>query len=455
MKLLRIAVFACGLFGRCQMLAKMYIKALLIVIVTNIILIILFLMFGHEKKLTITPKSFSYKVASDTVVGGSSQANLSIVGEKATMSCHLSKSDYLWPYCEMTISLADEVRHGIDLSGYDRVFLDIDYQGVEAESAKVRVNIRNFEPKVFNPEDDNTLKYNGIEYHSGFKKGSKEISYDKFQVLTWWLFDYNIPIEESGVRFDNVSMIQVATDSGFVIGDHIITVNAIVFKGDYLSPVAFAFSLLFIWFIAALAFLFYALFQSRKRVKKMEVHASHLYQLNKALENKYTEATQIATKDELTGACNRRAIREWLDNMARRVRWGTTKLSIIYVDLDHFKAVNDTFGHHVGDQVLREFSALVYEQLRDGDRLVRWGGEEFIIFCPNANIEDASMIAERIRLMVEEHKWTEVRTVTCSFGVTEMVGGEGITDLIARADEALYRAKNNGRNRVEILEKLI
>ncbi|WP_089139818.1 GGDEF domain-containing protein [Vibrio rumoiensis] len=437
------------------MLNKLYIKAVLVIIVLNILLSVLYYLFGHEKTLEVTPQFYPYKVASDTVVGGSSQASLSIVGEKATMSCRLAKSDYLWPYCEMTISLADDIKHGVDLSGYDRVFLDIDYKGVQEDTARVRVNFRNFEPKIFNPEDDNTLKYNGIEYHPGFEKGGREIGYDKFQVLTWWLFDYNIPIEESGVKLDNVSMIQVATDSGSVIGDHIITVNKIIFKGDYLSPRAFAFSLLSIWFVAAFAFLFYELFQSRKRVKKMEVHTSHLNQLNKALESKYTEAAQSATKDELTGACNRRSIRDWLDNIARRVRWGTSKLSIIYVDLDHFKAVNDTFGHNVGDQVLREFVDLVYGQLRDGDRLVRWGGEEFIIFCPNANLEGAEMVAERIRSMVEVYQWPEVGTLTCSFGVTEMVAGESVTEMTARADEALYHAKNNGRNRVETLEKFV
>ena len=115
----------------------------------------------------------------------------------------------------------------------------------------------------------------------------------------------------------------------------------------------------------------------------------------------------IATKDELTGACNRRAIREWLDSLARRVRWGSSRLSMIYVDLDHFKAINDTFGHNVGDQVLREFAELVYGQLREGDRLVRWGGEEFIVFCPNADIEGASQVAERIRSKVESYQWPE------------------------------------------------
>lgn len=354
----------------------------------------------------------------------------------------------------MTITLAEDVKHGVDLSDYDRVFLDIDYQGVQDESAKVRVYIRNFEPSIFSPEDDNTLKYNGIEYHPGFKEGGKEIGHDKFQVLTWWLFDYNVPIEHSGVRLDNVSMIQIATDSGSVIGDHTITVNKIIFKGDYLSPQAFTFSLLSIWIFAALALLFHELLQSRKRVQKMESHAAYLRRLNQTLENKYTEATEIAEKDELTGTCNRRAIRGWLDQVARRVRWKTASLSIIYVDLDHFKSVNDTFGHNVGDKTLKEFSSVVYGQLRDGDRLVRWGGEEFIIFCLNANIDGATLVAERIRSTIENHQWPEVGVLTCSFGITEMVASENITEMIARADEALYHAKNNGRNRVEVLEKL-
>ncbi|TVO33402.1 GGDEF domain-containing protein [Vibrio algivorus] len=434
---------------------QLYIKVVLVIIALNAFLSIGYYFLGHDKTLEMSPQDYPYKVASDSVLGGNSQVSLNLDGETPVMSCRLVKSSYPWPYCEMTISLSDDVTQGIDLSGYDRVFLDIDYQGVQENTAKVRVNIRNYEPKVFDPKDDNTLKYNGIEYHAGFGQGGKEISYDKFQVLTWWLFDYNVPIEESGVKVDNVSMIQIATDSGSVLGEHTITVNKITFKGDYLSPRAFALVLLSTWISAALAFLFHELFQSRKRVRKMAAHAEHLNKLNKALETKYTEVALIATKDELTGACNRRAIREWLDDLARRVRWGTSSLSVIYVDLDHFKAVNDNFGHNVGDQVLREFAKLVYGQLRESDRLVRWGGEEFVIFCPKAGIEGAVLVAERIRLMIENYQWPEVGVLTCSFGVTEMVSGEGVTEMIARADEALYHAKKNGRNRVEVLEKLI
>ncbi|MGV3003434.1 GGDEF domain-containing protein [Vibrio sp.] len=437
------------------MLNKLYIKIVFVTIVLNVFLSIGYYFFGHNKMLEMSPKDYPYKVASDNLVGGNSQVSLNLDGDVPIMSCRLMKSNYPWPYCEMIISLSDDVTQGVDLSGYDRVFLDIDYQGVQEDTAKVRVNIRNYEPRVFDPKDDNTLKYNGIEYHAGFGQGGKEIGYDKFQVLTWWLFDYNVPIEESGVKMDNVSRIQIATDSGSVIGDHTITVNKIIFKGDYLSPQTFALVLLSTWISAALAFLFYELFQSRKRVRKMAVYAAHLNKLNKALETKYTEVSLIATKDELTGACNRRAIREWLDNLARRVRWGTGRLSIIYVDLDHFKAVNDTFGHNVGDRVLREFAELVHGQLREGDRLVRWGGEEFIVFCLNADIDRASQVAESIRSMVESYQWPEVGVLTCSFGVTEMTAGESVTEMIARADEALYHAKSNGRNRVKVLEKLI
>ncbi|WP_105902704.1 GGDEF domain-containing protein [Vibrio gangliei] len=437
-----------------SMLNKTYIKIVLVLFIVNIVLAGFYFTVGQNKTLTISPDKFNYKVASDQVVGGRSQARLIIDQDKAIMSCTLIASDYAWPYCEITINLTDDIKNGLDLSSFDRVFLDIDYQGPQSGTERVRVNVRNFEPTVFNQKDDNTLKYNGIEYHPGFGMGGKDIGFDKFQVLTWWLFDYNVPIEESGVKLDNVPMIQIATDSGSVMGTHTITVNKIIFKGQYLKPRWFAYSLLAIWVIAALTFLVYELLHSRQRMQKIVAHAKHLDQLNQDLESKYTEVSALAVTDELTGAINRFGIRDWLDNVSRRVRWGTAKLSIIYVDLDHFKAINDTFGHNVGDLILREFVRLIHEQLRDDDQLVRWGGEEFIIFCPNAPLEGATRLAERIRQVVEQHQWPEIGSLTCSCGVTEMVSGENAIEMTARADEALYKAKNNGRNRVEVMLKL-
>ncbi|OEF25916.1 GGDEF domain-containing protein [Vibrio rumoiensis] len=429
-------------------------KSIVIIIVINIILFGLYTAFGHNKELVISPDYYSYSANSDQVIGGKSTAKLKLLDESALMDCELKKSDYLWPYCEMTIKLSDDISKGLDLSGYRSVYLDIDYKGPKTGTHRVRVNIRNYEPNVFDPKDDNTLKYNGVEYQTGYGEGGRDVSYNKFQVLTWWIFDYHVGLDDSGVNFDNVPMIQIATDSGSTLGKHEIRVNHIVFKGDYIKPVWFAAILLSIWICSAIVYLVLQVIAYRKRVNKMEKHTQHLDELNVTLANKYSQAAQMALKDELTGISNRHAIREWLDATARKVRWELSSLSIIYMDIDHFKTVNDHFGHQIGDQVLCEFAKVVSSQLRDGDHFVRWGGEEFVIFCPEVTLDVATSIAERVRATVAAHQWQEVGKITCSLGVAEMKPTERIAEFIARADEALYTAKNNGRNRVEVSMRL-
>lgn len=433
---------------------KIHIKIILTLFVLNVMLSAFYFTVGQNKTLEITPQKYSYKVATDQVLNGKSSASLELNRNKAIMDCELAASDYPWRYCEITINLTDDVEHGLNLSSFDRVYLDIDYHGPREGTDRVRFYIRNYEEEIFNPSDDNSLKYNGIEYHPGEDLGGQDISFTKFQVLTWWLFDYNVPIENAGVNFDNVSMIQIATDSGSILGKHTIKVNKIVFKGSYLSQRWFAYGLLATWIGAALIFLFNELYHLRRRAEKIHAHAKQLDQLNRDLSDKYTQATFKAMKDELTGASNRYAVRDWLENITRRVRWGNAKLAMVYLDLDHFKAVNDNFGHMVGDLVLKEFVRLIQQQLRDNDHLVRWGGEEFIVFCPNASLEGASSLAERIREQVETHSWPQIERRTCSFGVVEMFPGETVREMTARADEALYKAKKNGRNRVEIMRKL-
>lgn len=429
-------------------------KIILFIIMINLLLASLYAIFGKQKTFVISPNSFQYIAHTDQAVGGNSTAKLFLSEQSTILDCELRLSAYQWPYCDITIMLSDDVTKGRDLSEYQSVYLDLDYRGPDEKSQRVRVNIRNFEPNVYNPKDDNTLKYNGIEYKPGYGQGGREVSFDKFQVLTWWLFDYRVELDDAGTNFNNVPIIQIASDSGSTLGHHQIRVNSIIFKGDYIQPVWFAASLLLIWVFAAIVYLLLQLIGYRKRVNKMETHTKHLDKLNETLENKYSQAAQIALKDELTGASNRHAIREWLDNMARKVRWNISSLSIIYVDIDHFKAVNDHFGHQVGDHILREFVGLVGAQLRDGDHLVRWGGEEFIIFCPAVTLDGATNIAERARKAIEAHQWPEVGSLTCSLGVAEMSSLERVTEVIARADEALYNAKNNGRNRVEVSVKL-
>lgn len=161
------------------------------------------------------------------------------------------------------------------------------------------------------------------------------------------------------------------------------------------------------------------------------------------------ELAALATTDGLTGLKNHRAFQERLsEEMRRSVRYGTS-LSVVLLDVDHFKQYNDSFGHPAGDEVLKAVARVLRRGARDTDLAARYGGEEFILILPQTDSTGAATIAERIRQGIEAATWP-LRQVTASFGVASLgLGGDG-SDLIAHADAALYRAKADGRNQVTL-----
>jgi diguanylate cyclase (GGDEF)-like protein len=144
---------------------------------------------------------------------------------------------------------------------------------------------------------------------------------------------------------------------------------------------------------------------------------------------------------------NRHSIRDWLDSQYDHDTTQKKLLSVLYLDIDLFKLVNDTYGHSMGDDILREFTMVVMSAVSPSERLVRWGGEEFVVFAPGRDIIEADSLAERIRHRVESHIWVHGDPLTTSIGVAQLREG-GTSDMLARADEALYDAKRAGRNRV-------
>jgi two-component system cell cycle response regulator len=163
----------------------------------------------------------------------------------------------------------------------------------------------------------------------------------------------------------------------------------------------------------------------------------------------------LATVDALTGCMNRRAFTERLERELDRVRRYNVKLSVLMIDLDLFKDINDNFGHIVGDSVLRQLGDLLRDEVRSVDLAARYGGEEFVILLPDTDLNGAVVFAERLRKRVEEHNFADSGDplrVTVSIGVSAATVDGHVTEpesVIARADEALYRAKNEGRNRVK------
>lgn len=168
------------------------------------------------------------------------------------------------------------------------------------------------------------------------------------------------------------------------------------------------------------------------------------------------ELQRLASSDALTGLANRRVLIESLGAEGNRVRRYGGTLSLLMLDIDHFKQVNDTWGHAAGDEVLRAVARIVKQSLRDVDISARYGGEEFVIVLPETALAGAVQIAERLRLAIATTPVTLAEpsagqkvTVTVSIGIAEAASLESGETLISRADAAMYRAKEGGRNRVE------
>ncbi len=182
-----------------------------------------------------------------------------------------------------------------------------------------------------------------------------------------------------------------------------------------------------------------------------------LVQRNAKLAATFRKLNRRANRDGLTGTLNRRSVMKLLENQHKRVELTGQTFGIVLLDIDHFKQVNDRFGHQVGDEVLRYFSRRAAAEMRTTDKLGRYGGEEFLAVLTATEDESAAhLAAERIRDGVARHAWHRLAPdlrVTVSLGVAVCQAEETIEDLLRRADAALYRAKRDGRNCVRMAER--
>lgn len=181
----------------------------------------------------------------------------------------------------------------------------------------------------------------------------------------------------------------------------------------------------------------------------------HLEDERQTLSTVLDEVQVMAAHDQLTGLINRRRMDELL-----RVEWPHHRqdrpaTTLIMLDLDHFKRVNDSYGHQAGDEVLRRFAETATASLRQMDVIARWGGEEFLVMCPGTPVDQALVAVRRVLEAVRSQSLLSSHpdlVITCSAGVASAQPGESIEHTIERADRALYRAKTNGRNRIEVEE---
>jgi diguanylate cyclase (GGDEF)-like protein len=166
-------------------------------------------------------------------------------------------------------------------------------------------------------------------------------------------------------------------------------------------------------------------------------------------EEKWAALERLALTDSLTGLSNRWAGERALEREVARSRRTASPLSLAMLDLDHFKQINDKYGHSTGDRVLRDVAHVLTAAFRASDLAIRWGGDEFLVLLPDVSVDGAVVFAERARTQMSAVAMPESRSLTMSAGVVQVMPGEDPQVSIARADHCLYEAKRAGRNRVE------
>jgi diguanylate cyclase (GGDEF)-like protein len=173
-----------------------------------------------------------------------------------------------------------------------------------------------------------------------------------------------------------------------------------------------------------------------------------LYDKNIELQTINKKLELLSTTDQLTKLLNRHKMNSELEKEWKRAARYRNKFSIIMFDIDWFKKINDTYGHQAGDSVLDEIARLTKKTLRSTDIVGRWGGEEFLVLCPEINLNGAKALAIKLCSTIENYRFTVNATVTISAGLCEFDEQKSIEDMIKKADEKLYKAKRQGKNTV-------
>lgn len=188
--------------------------------------------------------------------------------------------------------------------------------------------------------------------------------------------------------------------------------------------------------------------EKRSLEELVEERTHELINVNAQLEQRIAQAERMAETDPLTGIANRYRLEKVLDTEVERAARFDQPLSIIAMDIDNFKTINDKYGHANGDMVLVKLSRLIKKNIREIDLMARWGGDEFMLILPNTTLDAAMVTAEKLRMLVENTQLDKRAEITSSFGVAQIRHGESAMRLAIRVDNALYQSKEAGKNRI-------
>jgi diguanylate cyclase (GGDEF)-like protein len=360
---------------------------------------------------------------------------------KLRFTCQMAK-DAPGQGCSFTYLLySTNAARGIDLSGFRTLNLAMRYAG---DAHYVRVSIRNFDPRFSRLEDSNSSKFNSVNLHPKDFAQPVAINLNEFTVPEWWVSQYELPRNLGLPDLGNATALAIDLIGAPAGTNHDIQIDGIEFVGDWISAEYWYLGILCAWMILATThgMAQWLTLRRKHREQKQKIH--ELVNSNSELQSEKEKYRKLSTLDGLTKVLNRHGIEQFIESL----RAGKLSASVIVIDLDHFKRINDHRGHHIGDRVLQNVGEILRAQSRKTDGLGRWGGEEFVLVCPGASLAKAADLAEKLRQRILETNFVpeDPLSITASFGVAVAQADQTFEDAFRQADQALYLAKSRGRN---------
>jgi len=333
---------------------------------------------------------------------------------------------------------------GRDLANFSHVKLNLHYQG----SAKnIRVYLRNFDEKFAIVSDKNSAQYLFTEFKTSQLINHKiSIPVAEITVADWWLSQYQHPRDYAQPKFNNINTFGIEVFGENLNGEHHMVIKTIEFTGPFINEKRYYLTILITWLFCVFFHLMSQLFITRKFAISLSEKEQLLVRTNKILTREKEKYHQLSMLDALTQIPNRHGFEEFI---LKTIPITASDAALIILDVDHFKKINDSYGHDVGDLALKKLASLLKENIRGDDYFARWGGEEFIICCLNTSLDDSYRLAEKLRLIAQQAAFSQKfqLAMTVSLGVAIRDPHESIKHWFNRTDQALYLAKNEGRNK--------
>jgi diguanylate cyclase (GGDEF)-like protein len=388
-----------------------------------------------ERRLSLDPA----KEGAVTFVNTSTEAGLTqaewVDQSRAHFKCRFLK-EAIGANCGYTYLLypGTAADQGVDLSRYRKLNLTIRYTG---DAHYLRLAIRNFDPRFSRLEDTNSPKFNFLNVEPADLAQTVAIDLREFAVPEWWVAQYDLPRNLSQPDMRNATAFTLYLQSERAGSDHDIQIDKVEFSGDWISAEHWYLGILCAWILLGVGYGASQWIALRRKHREQ-------HKLLHDLQHEKDKYKKLSTIDGLTKVLNRHGMELYIKSLQAAEQ----PASVIVIDLDHFKRINDHRGHHDGDRVLQTVGELLRSLTRNTDGLGRWGGEEFVLVCPSMSLAKAANLAEKLRERIMQMNFIpeDPLSVTASFGVASSAAGADFEDAFRQADQALYLAKNRGRN---------